>query len=169
MITIFFSEDGYCVAGGGMKISRACSPATSDGKRIFPPLHHEYKVLFLALNEIRDLKNEDVMVYGSSRIIDEINGVAEPLDEVCQRWTRLIRQSLIPSIKPLVFFRKKSSTEVDQVLSDLLPKQNSKILFDMLESEQAKRRKGNLDRKKRIINNLFNNWIGENHDNREKQ
>jgi hypothetical protein len=112
MILVFVTKDGYYVAGEGVEASFKCSPATDErGYPIFNEIHHTYKVLFLALREVarkRDIQG-DVLVYNDTRIVDELNGDVQPLDDVCRKWQQTIRRELVPAIRSLVFFRKKNA------------------------------------------------------------
>jgi hypothetical protein len=68
-----------------------------------------YGVLERALRNVQNASSaENIAVYNDSRVIEEINGNAEPLDDVCRRWCDVIRQQRLPDIKPVVYFRKKS-------------------------------------------------------------
>lgn len=111
MITIYFNETGYYVIGGGIEIAQSCPPAlTESGSPVFHPLHHTYWMLFRALKDVQGKKTqEDVMVYNDSRIIEEMNGIAEPFDETCGRWQKAIRRNVLPAIRACVLFRKKPS------------------------------------------------------------
>lgn len=111
MITVFVTKEGYYVAGEGVEASFKCSPATDErGNPIFNEIHHTYKVLFLALKEVARKQSiqGDVLVYNDSRIVDELNGHIKPLDDVCRKWQEAIRRELVPTIRSLVFFRKKT-------------------------------------------------------------
>lgn len=119
MISVFFNEDGYYVTGESIEISRRCSPAlTIRGDKIFQSIHHTYKILFLALCELRDIDvTHDVIVYNDSRIIDEVNGVIAPLDDTCQTLLQILRRNTIPSIRSLILFRKKPTNHINEVIS----------------------------------------------------
>lgn len=97
------------MTGENVEIALRCSPALDErGNAIFQEIHHTYKVFYLALRELTRIKIEgDVIVYNDSRIIDEFNGNAKPLDEVSQQWQQFIRRDIIARIKPIVIFRKK--------------------------------------------------------------
>jgi hypothetical protein len=119
MITVFVTKEGYYVKGEGVEASLRCSPALdSHGNPIFHELHHTYKVMFLALKEVarKGCIKGDVIVYNDSRIIDEMNGNAKPLDEVCQKWQMLFRRQVLPHIRSIVVFRKKAS---DYIMSQV--------------------------------------------------
>lgn len=110
MITVYVTKEGYYIQGEGVEATLRCSPAMDDqGTPIFHELHHTYKVMYLALKEVarKDAIQGDVMVYNDSRIIDELNGTTQPLDDVCRTWQRVIRRELVPHIRSLVLFRKK--------------------------------------------------------------
>lgn len=171
MITVFFNEDGYHVTGDGVEATHRCSPAlTLRGDRIFQPVHHMYKVLYLALCELRDMNvASDVMVHNDSRIVDEINGLTEPLDETCAQWVRVIRQDILPTILPVVFFRKKPTTYVNSIISasqqamlskaDLSQKQNLALREVRIREEQEK------EKRHRTIQRLRESWFKRGIDN----
>lgn len=166
MIRVFFTEDGYYVAGESIEIIRSCSPAcTERGDRIFQPLHHEYKVLYLALCELRNADiAEDVMVYGDSRIVDEVNGIIEPLDPTCERWLALLRRHIIPSIKAVVFFRKKATNDVQNTIAQakqsMSPQIDHRTLQDVVDAERYRRDQLKWQRKYKAIQKLRDQWFG---------
>lgn len=170
MIRVFFTEDGYYVTGESIEVTRKCSPAlTSRGDRIFLPLHHEYKVLYLALCEIRNANiMDDVMVYGASRIIDEMNGNTRPLDSTNERWLMVLKRNVLPSIKAIVFFRKKESATVQKVLDDahskLLPQVDRRTLEQIAEAEDAAQVTLVTNKKRSLISKLRQSWFGGNKD-----
>lgn len=154
MIKIFFNDDGYYIIGENIEISRRCFPALTDrGDRIFQPLHHAYRICFLALKEIQN-SNDDIMVYSDNRIIDEISGSVTPLDETCQKWRRAILHFIIPSIKSVVFFRKRSSNEIN---ANITKGHNKMLALVANESMFEKQSKNNNNR---LINKLVKNWFG---------
>lgn len=166
MITIFVTKEGYYVAGEDTEATLKCSPATDDrGNPIFQESHHTYKVLYLALKEIARKKTiqGDVIVYNDSRIIDELNGQAQPLDDVCRRWQQVIRRELIPSIRSIVIFRKKNSEYIRSHLKNgesLLANNDPEIMNDLvskitsIEKREARSFKARaLDRFKRMWKN----------------
>ena len=169
MIRVFFNEDGYYVAGESIEVTRKCSPAlTSRGDRIFLPLHHEYKVLYLALCELRNAQiTDDVMVYGSSRIIEEMNGT-RPLDETNGRWLMILKRNVLPVIKAVVFFRKKEPAAVQKALNEaqakFLPQVDRRTLEQIAEAEDAAQATLVKDKKNKLVDSLRCRWFGGNKD-----
>jgi len=167
MITVFVTKDGYYVAGEGVEASFKCTPATDErGHPIFNEIHHTYKVLFLALKEVARKQGiqGDVMVYNDSRIIDELNSQVPPLDDTCRRWQQTIRRELVPTIRSLVFFRKKTAEYVKAKVRDgedlLAPKDHSKVSelaakLDEIDKDQAR------SLKRRTINRFKRMWKNE--------
>jgi hypothetical protein len=166
MITVFVNKEGYYVAGEGVEATLKCSPATDErGYPIFHELHHTYKVMFLALREVARKQSiqGDVIVYNDSRIIDELNGSIQPLDEICRKWQLAIRRELVPCIRSLVFFRKKTADFVDTKVATgkaMLAPADPAILGELAQRietaqrEQARTFKGRvLDRFKRMWKN----------------
>lgn len=168
MIKIFFTEEGYYVIGNGVEIARRCSPALTDrGDRIFQPIHHEYKILYLALAELQRIDSkEDAIVYGSSRIIDEINGLVKPLDEINSSWLQIIRQDILPTIKAVVFFRKKSPDFVQREISaahgTLMAQVDRRTLTAIAEKEIDHKQNTKRQRKRGLIGRLRDKWFGDN-------
>lgn len=166
MITVFVTKEGYYVAGEGIEATLKCSPATDErGIPIFNEIHHVYKVMFLALKEVarKERIQGDVIVYNDSRIVDELNGQVPPLDDICRRWQQAIRRELVPYIRCLVFFRKKSATFVESqtTIGNALLVPSDPVLLGTLakkltsiEKEQSRSFKARvLDRFKRIWKN----------------
>ena len=171
MITVFFNEDGFCITGEGVEVSRRCSPAlTERGDRIFQPQHHAYKVLYLALCELRDTNMlEDVMVYNDSRIVDEINGNVEPLDSTCHEWQQVLRQDIVPQIRGVVFFRKKPTSQVNTTVRQAHEKMN--VGLDQEAKQRLIEREARLQeaqkkaRNEKLIYKLRKSWFGDNYGN----
>jgi len=167
MLRIFFNEDGYFVSGESVEIAQRCSPAlTEKGDRIFQPLHHTYKVLYLALSEVRNLHiKEDVIVYNDSRIIDEINGNTPPLDNICSEWLNVIRRRAIPNIKSVVFFRKKPSTVITSTIIEahnaMLEKITNKQRSDLMSRECVLRSNAVKVTKNKLLSRFKEAWFGK--------
>lgn len=167
MIIVTFNDKGYQVLGDNTEIVRSCSPSlTERGDPIFQVIHHTYKILYLALNEIRDMKtNDDVTVYGDSRIIDEMNGVVSPLDSVCDQWTKLMRRVTLPSIKGVVMFRKKAASEVaitiQQSHERALKNVDRNVLAELAKKEINYRKQMSVQRKRSLVSKLRENWFGK--------
>lgn len=166
MITVFVTKDGYYIAGEGIEASFKCSPATDErGCPIFNEIHHTYKVLFLALKEVARKQSiqGDVLVYNDSRIVDELNGQVQPLDDVCRKWQQTIRRELVPAIRSLVFFRKKTAEYIrsqvkagEVLLATSDPAKISELAFklDTITKERARSFKGRaIARFKKMWNN----------------
>ncbi len=167
MITVFFNEDGYHVAGEGIEIARRCTPATTEqGDRIFLLQHHTYKVLYLALCELREAQvREDVMVYNDSRIIDELIGNTEPLDTACSEWLKTLQRDVIPKIRSVVFFRKQSTAKITQslaashsiMLDQIDRRQRQDIATREAKTHEANQKAG----RKRRVDRFKQSWRGE--------
>jgi hypothetical protein len=167
MIRVFFTEDGYYIVGEGIEVVRSCSPAcTERGDRIFQPLHHEYKVLYLALGELCNTDiSDDVMVYGNSRIVDEVNGVVQPLDSTCERWLMLLRRNVIPAVRAVVFFRKKAMNDVQRTLLEaqkaLSLQIDNRTLQEVIAAEQDRKDLLAWSNRRKILQKLRDKWFGE--------
>jgi hypothetical protein len=163
VIKVYFSEKGYYVAGESVEVARKCSPATTErGDRIFQSIHHCYKILALALQDVNKRNvNEDVMVMSDSRIIDEINGTIEPLDEVCKQFVQELRRKVIPSMGSLVFFRKKSP----EYINDAISRAHARLIIELSEEDKRKivsfEKANSQNRKKRLVNRLKDRWYGK--------
>jgi hypothetical protein len=164
MITVFFNEDGYYVTGGGVDIARRCRPAiTQNGDRIFQPIHHTYMVLYQALCELK-AGQDDVIVYNDSRIIDEINGTVEPIDDVCRRWLQILRQDVLPMMRSIVFFRKKATDVVNRSVAQghsMLVELDPKIKNKMVEREASLKKAESKKRSRRILQRFKDAWLGK--------
>lgn len=110
MANAYFAENGYYINGEGAEISRSCSPLP-----YIDTYHHLYGILIALLIEIKKTKiDDDIIIYGSSRVIDEMNGVCECLDEIGQASKNYIIRNIKPQIKPVIFFRKKSQEWISE-------------------------------------------------------
>lgn len=116
MIGIYFNESGYYIQGSRIERAWSCSLAvTETGTPIFSPTHHLCGVLYRVLRELETLQTtEDIIIYNDSRLIEEINGVVEPLDDTHEQWISVYRKELLPHIRSHVLFRKKSIEFVRQ-------------------------------------------------------
>lgn len=164
MITVAVSTNGYYVVGEGTEATMRCHPATDDfGTPIFHELHHAYKVMFLALQEVARIQNAqgDVIVYNDSRIIDELNGTAPPLDDTCRRWLRAIRRELVPSIRSVVIFRKKSNDYIKMQIKageSLLATNDPVLLAKLAHQLETNKRETLKNRKARILDCFKRIW-----------
>lgn len=163
MISVFINNTGYYIKGGGIEIARRCPQSADDSQ-----LYHEYKVLLLALVELKDVKQkEDVAVYNNTRIIDEMNGHTKPLDDACMCWQRCIRREVLSNISSIVFFVKKTSEYIDsninsgfQILLNVDPTLRQQIL-----EKQEKQNVINQKKKRTsIIDKFRKNWLGDSHE-----
>lgn len=165
MITVFFNENGYCIAGEGTEVSRRCSPALTDGgDTIFQSIHHTYKILYLALCEIRDMSvQENVMVFNDSRIIDEVNRNTEPFDELCDEWLKVLQRHIIPSIRSVVFFCKKPTHQINETIagshSDMLIKLDPKTREKIAQVETQAKKAIENTRKRQAVERLKQAWL----------
>lgn len=160
MIKIFFNEDGYYIIGEGVEIARRLRVAlTEQGDPIFQTIHHTYKVCYLALKELIDLQiQDDVIVYNDSRIIEELSTGINSLDDTCAKWQNVILRYVVPNIKSVVFFRKRSMTEVQNVIRE----GHGKLLKTIDEKSIAKIMDHNKYNKNKIVlEKLRKNWFGE--------
>ena len=166
MIKVFFNEEGFFIAGEGIEIARRCSPAlTSQGDRIFPVLQHTYKILYLALCELRSVTvKDDVMVYGDTRIVDEINGATEPLDVQHREWLEIINRHVLPSIPAVVFFRKKPENQVDNEVrrshDSMIAQVDRRTLEGVLKNEQSRLEKRAAHIRRKKVQSLKDRWFG---------
>ena len=118
MISVFINNKGYYIKGNGIEIALSCSPKRNDsGELLYDEQYHVYAILAKALNNLRnqDIK-EDIMVYNDTRMIDEMNGMLKPLDDINTSFRDGIRRTILPEINSNVFFRKKSQTMLAQYI-----------------------------------------------------
>ena len=113
MINCYVNELGYYIHGNNIDIAHKLTPHTVDGEPVLEQLQHMYAVLYCALVELRNIDDDRIFVYHYSRIIDDMNG-HKPLTQWFEAVRAMIRQRLIPDIKGVVLFRKKSAREVDE-------------------------------------------------------
>lgn len=168
MIRVFFNEDGFYVAGESVEISRRSTPATTErGDRVFQPIHHTYKILYNALVELRSIGiQEDVIVFGDSRIIDEVNGYCQPLDETCDQWIKVLRRDVLPYIKSVVFFRKKPSSFIRETIAReharMLPALNTNTVCEIAAKAAEHVQQKSQHKRKQARDRLRKSWFGDN-------
>lgn len=116
MISVFINNKGYYIKGDGIEIALSCSPKRNDhGEPLYDEQYHLYAILAKALNNLRQQKlTEDIMVYNDTRLIDEMNGMLRPLDDINASFRDGIRRTILPEIDANVFFRKKGQTVLAQ-------------------------------------------------------
>ncbi len=109
------------------------------------------KFLYTALSELSACRG-DVIVYNNSRIIDELNHIVEPIDDVCSRWRELIEQNPAQGV---VFFRKKdTSQDVETGFKELLDIADSSTIEKLVSLE-----KENItNRRKERVRKFKENW-----------
>lgn len=167
MIRVFFNEDGFYVAGESVEISRRSAPATTErGDRIFQPIHHTYKILYNALVELRSMGiKEDVIVFGDSRIIDEVNGYCQPLDDTCDQWVKALRRDVLPSIRSVVFFRKKPTSFIRETITRehtrMLPALDSNTVREIAANTAERVQETSQNRRKQARDRLRKSWFGD--------
>lgn len=162
MIKIIFNENGYYIAGENIEKTSKISPAVGvNGQRVFQPIHHTYKVLYLALCEFQKLNtSDDLLVYNDSRIIDEINGYIQPQDSVCEQWVRTLRRHLIPSIRSVVIFRKKASAYINSSIEEAHHRMIVKVNKELIAQKEVDRVKSLKTKKKNgLITSLKERWF----------
>ena len=159
MIKVFFNEEGYYISGDDVNIARRCSPALTDkGDPIFQSIHHQYKVLYLALGELTDT-SDDIIVYNQSRIIDELNGTIDPLDSSCKEWVDVLRRNTIPNVRGLIFFRKKNvDAEVTSGHKKMLNQIDIDEKMELAKQIEAQKQSALKARNKRIIERFKNEF-----------
>lgn len=164
MITVFINSKGYYIKGNGIEIALSCSPKLDSAGQPFYDEHFQlYAILAKALNALRQREMlEDVMVYNDTRLIDEMNGVLQPLNSTSAEFRNGIRRQILPEINGTVFFRKKSKHLIDQNVANakrgLVEVPNKLKILDRLATtnkESVKTRALN------ALQKLKENWNGK--------
>lgn len=138
MISVFINNKGYYIKGNGIEIALSCSPKRNDsGELLYDEQYHVYAVLAKALNNLRQQKlTEDIMVYNDTRMIDEMNGMLRPLDDINASFRDGIRRTILPEINANVFFRKKSqivlAQHIDNARHNMVSVPNKLKIIDKL-------------------------------------
>jgi len=105
----------------------------------------------------------DIMVYNDSRIIDEINGQIEPLDETCGEWVKTLRQDVIPTVKAVVFFRKKPTNHINSTIAsahgDMLSQMSDEQKRAIAIREHHIRQALESEQKRKAIQRFQENWL----------
>jgi hypothetical protein len=167
VIRVFFNEDGFYIAGESVEISRRSYPAVTErGDKIFQSIHHTYKILYNALVEIRSISiQEDVVVYGDSRIIDEVNGYCQPLDDTCDQWVKILRRDIIPTIRSVVFFRKKPASQIKDTIgrehARMLPSMDANVAREIASKAAERVMLSYKNKKTKARDNLRKSWFGD--------
>lgn len=152
MIVVYLNSSGYYVTGPDTEIIQRCNRKLgNNGVYVFQEHHHLYMVLFRALQALNKQSLEDIILYNDTRIIDELNGNLVPLDEWSIKWHDLIMQYIVPSIRGVILFRKKNSSEIDRIVQS---KQNMLLK----EINIAKIEKPNKSMKQKALARL-RNWM----------
>ena len=120
MIVSYLNKNGYYIGGSDLEIIRSLSPSlNSKGEPLFHPLHHLYMVLASLLLELQGPKtSEDIIVYNDGRIIEELTGMIEPMDNICREFIKNIRGRIIPRLTGHIVFRKKSYEVINQKIKN---------------------------------------------------
>ena len=129
MLRVFLNKTGYYVVGDKIEIAKSCPPFKHSSNQ----LYHLYAVLISCLIDLRDcsIKNDDIVIYNDSRIIEEMNGES-CLDDICEKSVNYIRRYILPTIPTAVWFRKKSYDWIENKVSNGHDK--------MLKSHDARKR-----------------------------
>jgi hypothetical protein len=111
MILVHLNKDGYYVTGPGIEITRSCSASLE-------PLHHIHIVLWYALLEfVGEEVREEIVIYNDSRIIEDMNGDTQPIDDFCRHVQTKIRQELLPRIGTKVMFKKENLAKINSSIA----------------------------------------------------
>jgi hypothetical protein len=101
VIVIEFNNNGYSITGDGIDIKMSCVP-----NKFWDPVDQLYVILTKALCQVKNSKS-DIICYNDSRIIDELNGNIIPILDTSQIFYKSITRELLPTIRGVVFFRKR--------------------------------------------------------------
>ena len=164
MITIFINSRGYYIKGNGIEIALSCSPKLDNTGQPFYGEHLQlYAVLAKALNNLRKQQlTEDIMVYNDSRLIDEMNGIVQPLNNLSAEFRNGIRRQILPEIESNVFFRKKNQyaikQQVDNAKKSLVATPNKLKILDRLATTKIAAIKNKANN---ALRRLKENWHGK--------
>lgn len=164
MIGLYFNESGYYVQGSRIEEAWSCSPAlTESGTPILPPTHHLCGVLYRALRAVQATQTtEDIVVYSDSRLIEEINGAATPLDDTHERWLEIYRRRLLPHIRSHVLFRKKPTEfvrkHVEAGHQKMIGSVDPQVRLEAITREIDRKQKEIEARKARVLERFKEDW-----------
>jgi hypothetical protein len=143
MISVFITSKGYYIKGDKIEVALSCSPKLNDsGEPLYDEQYNIYAVLAKALTNLRQQKlTEDIMVYNDTRMIDEMNGMLQPLNDISMSFRDTIRRIILPNINANVFFRKKSEAvlvqQVESARRNLIEVPNKlKIINKLIASKE---------------------------------
>lgn len=117
MIKCYLNKSGYYIVGDKLEIANA-----PKLRETCDDLECLYLSLISLLSNLKGI-NGTVYIYNDSRLINDINGF-KALGSIYNSFVRLIRQKLLPEISGVVFFRKKSSEEIEKMISDAFVRLN---------------------------------------------
>lgn len=165
MTQVYVNQKGYYIKGEGIEAAQSCSPKTIQGARVTTDHEHEYLILIFALKRLSKSRVRDaVVVYSSSKIIEECNGQILPETKEEAALLNSLRIHILPQIRSVVYFNKKTSQEVDAIVHDakknlieLTPEQKKQ-----LEKVREKARADARERASRAIQNLKNRYGNKN-------
>ena len=110
MIEVYFDRSGYYITGPNIEVAESFSPLTVGGEMVLTELQHLYVVLYKIFSELTaNNSREDIIIYNDSRIVDDMNGIINPLDDICEKTRKYMKRKVIPTIKGIILFRKKST------------------------------------------------------------
>lgn len=144
---IYFNNSGYYITGQ-IELIRLLNPRDGIDELLYLSM-----VCAASLAELRAYRVSDTTeVYNDSRIIEEINGVLEPTNPIVLNH---IKYSICPEIPGILFFKKKSYSEIEnkirQAAKEMLPQNN----FYLINKEPRLEFK----RDPYIIENFKRRWI----------
>ncbi len=167
MIEVFFNKTGYYIIGPNIEIAKSVNPLKIEGENVLTDLQHLYAVLSMVLIELlsNPSSKEDITIYSDSRLIEDMRGITSGMDELCVKTVRYLRRKVIPSIKGVIFFRKKSS---DYINSKIKSGQDALIgeLDDSIKDREIAKVEqtiadNNQQNKRNRIQNFKQDWFGK--------
>lgn len=119
MINCYFNEAGYYIKSNSFELASKTNIAVDeDGEPKYDGLQHLY---FGLISILMHLENQSgtVYIYNDSRIINDLNG-ATTLGPWYDKMVQFIKRVLLPKIKGVVFFKKKSSEELTKIIRETI-------------------------------------------------
>ena len=110
MINCYFSDRAYYIVGKELEIYSSLVVAQED------QIHQTYWAFLMLLPELATTK-DNVTFFNDTRLIDDMNGVAAPLDQWTKEAKRMAGQ-MLSSLYGIVLFRKLDKIKLDKVLAN---------------------------------------------------
>ncbi len=148
MINCYFDDESYYILGKDIEVFSTIKNEETD------PIRRAYWMFLVLLPEL-SLEKDNVTFYNDSRLIDEMNGTVNPLDDWAREAKRISNQ-MLTSLYGIALFRKLDSNRLEKMVAVGREKMiDPRARQTVLASLEEKWNKQHSSRVKKLRDNFF--------------